>query len=209
MNDNHDPTGNSEFICEFGSVRLDKPFSEQPDVQKFLDVPFAQEGRLVSDEFLFRLLAIAECVIKKDLDATDSDYQLFNLYLGYEVRMTSADLQDGQPEVLEQSAWVSTKDDAEDETRIPESSKDNFIASATKPLIKQCQDEIIQRINSTDPNVLSEKILYIFLRGELDFRDGTSGFAPPPTLSAHTCKVPGCDPGKTKNINTQLCTEPC
>ena len=205
MTDNHDPTGNSEFICEFGPVTLGKPFSEQPAIQKYLDVPFSQAGRLVSDEFLFRLLAIAECVIKKDLDASGSEYQLVDLYLGYEVLtlLPGADLQDSQPKTLEESAWVSTKDDAEDETIVPESLTDSFITPVIKQLIRRCLDETIQRINSINPKVLVDKFFY-FLRGELRFQDRTF------TLSAKECLCPPCKKyGKKQNVTTKLCTEPC
>ncbi len=205
MTENHDLTSSSEFICEFGSVRMDKPFSEQPDVQKFLDVSFAQEGRLVSDEFLFRLLEIVECIIQKSLSTLDLKQALVSLYLGYEswkALPPDANHHDRMLEDLEEAAWVNIG--KESNTTAPDFSPDSIITPVISQLMERCQEETLRRINS---EVLEGKSFYVLIYGNTELSE-ESGFAPLPAFGVSSCR---CDTTTEppKGYKGKSCTERC
>lgn len=160
MNENQESIDVTTYTCEFGSVNLDTPFAQQPSLREFLDVPTSQEGRLVSDELLKRFLAIAECVVNRELKRLQS---LVEIKLGYQLWRALLPDEDNtiKPGDLIEYKWV-------DQNRVdvpappPEPPNSALPRQIIERLMKRFQEEVRCRL---EPELLVGKSLYIFIYG--------------------------------------------
>lgn len=162
MSDSTEPISSASFTCNFGTVRLDIPFSQQPSVQQFLDVPTSEGRRLLSDKLLRRFLTISECVIRQELAAERQ--ALKELHLGYELWKalpSGADFHDRKPEDLEESRWVGLNKIGRMKLQLNGSTSTTMLQIVAQ-LISRCQEEALRRI---DPKFLIDKSFYILIYG--------------------------------------------
>jgi hypothetical protein len=164
MNENYEQPNDATFICDFGTVRLDIPFAQQPSLQQFLDVPTSAEERLLSDKFLQRFLSVAECVIKHELINAVPQQELIELHLGYELwKALPPDSEDHtiQPGDLVEFGWLKQAGILE-EPPTHEHPSDVLPNQVVERFVDRCQEEARQRLGS---NVPKDQSLNIFIYG--------------------------------------------
>jgi hypothetical protein len=212
VSDNHGLTDGLIFTCEFGSVTLDTPLAQQPALQEFLNVTTSQEGSLVSDELLLRLLKISKCVIDQDLANSSSEEALVELYLGYELWKElplGADHHDRKPEDLEESGWVNLSENATGST--PQYLSTTDLPPIIEQLIWTCQEETLRRIS---PELLIGKSLYVLICGATESSGASFSAVSPHTIGVTSCgciTINGQRRGRKEEIRNghKLCIGKC
>ena len=194
MNENHEQTGDATYTCNFGTVSLDLPFAQQPALQRFLDVPPSEEGRLISDKLLQRFLSISECVIRQELASENPRQVLKELHVGYELWKalpTGADFHDRKPEDLEQSRWVGLNKIGRMKLQLDAPTSTTML-QIVEQLIRRCQEEALHRTNS---ELLISKSFYILIYGKRfsEVRMEMINFQP--IFGVSSCVCPGLRPG--------------
>jgi hypothetical protein len=198
------------------AIDLDTPFSEQLPLKLFLETP--SQGP-VSEVLLYRLLAVAEQIIKREIDSTDS--KLISLQLGYRLRYVSNLILDGNIEIYS----VRWGEDIFDAANLQPPATSLRSTSVSLELIEKLINRFNEEIIRQTPVLTAEdRTVSVFLfAGILEPRSSHSPLNHPMEFGLQNTQVhtsTGCNSGcerKTvdgvercyKKNSLELCDYPC